>query len=47
MIIMERLKLNDFKYYHEHISYDTGHNGIIMNKECWRKIFSFLEGHFA
>jgi hypothetical protein len=46
-MIMERLKLNDFKYFYEHISYDTGHNGIIMNKECWRKIFSFLEGHFA
>ena len=46
-IIIERLKSNDFKYYYEHISYDTGHNGIIMNKECWRKIFSFLEGHFT
>lgn len=46
-VIMECLKSNDFKYYYEHISYDTGHNGIIMNKECWRKIFSFLESHFA
>jgi esterase/lipase len=46
-VIMERLKSNDFKFYYEHISYDTGHFGIIMNKECWRKIFSFLEDHFA
>jgi uncharacterized protein len=46
-IIMERLKSKDFKYYYEHISYDTGHNGIIMYKDCWRKISSFLEGHFA
>jgi len=45
-IIMERLKSSDFKYYYEHISFNTGHNGIIMNKECWRKIFDFLEDHF-
>jgi len=44
--IIERLKANGFEYEYEHISYDTGHNGIIMNKDCWRKTFAFLEEHY-
>ena len=45
--IIELLNANDFGFDYEHISYDTGHNGIIMNKDCWRKTFTFLEEHYS
>jgi hypothetical protein len=46
-MIMNRLKANRFDYKYEHIGYQTGHNGIIINRDCWRKIFTFLKAHFA
>ena len=46
-MIMSRLKANEFDYDYEHIAYKTGHNGIIMKKDCWRKIFNFLERTFG
>jgi len=46
-MIMNRLKSNGFDYEYEHISYDTGHNGIIINRDSWRKVFRFLDDHFA
>ena len=45
--IMSRLAANKFIYHYEHIDYNTGHNGIIMNKNCWRKIFDFFKKHYA
>ena len=44
--IMSRLKEKEFDYHFEHNVYDTGHNGIVMNKNNWRKIFAFLEAHY-
>lgn len=44
--IIDRLKAKKFKYRYEHITYDTGHNGIIMNRDCWRKIGDFLDENF-
>ena len=46
-MITDHLQACKFGDYHEHIAVDTGHNGIIMNKDCWRKTFYFLEDHFA
>jgi esterase/lipase len=46
-IIMNRLKANEFEYCYEHKTYDTGHNRIIMNRGCWRKIASFLEENYV
>jgi len=45
--MMTRLTVNGFKYPHEHLVLDGGHNGILMNRECWRRIFIFLEENFA
>jgi dienelactone hydrolase len=45
--IMNRLNANMFDYKYEHIVYQTGHNGIIMNRDCWRKIFTFLKANYA
>ncbi len=44
--IMKRLKAQDFDYHFEHYDYNSSHNGIIMNKECWRNIFTFLKEHY-
>jgi len=46
-MIIARLKANKFEYHFEHKVYDKGHNGIIMNRDCWRKIGDFLEENFA
>jgi hypothetical protein len=45
--IIERLEANKFKYQFEHKAYKTGHNGIIMNRDCWRKVGDFLEENYA
>ena len=45
--IMKRLKANDFDFHYEHNNYNSGHNGIIMNKDCWRNIFAFLSKCFV
>ena len=42
-MITDRLKTNNFKYHFEHQAYDAGHNGILMNRACWRKIGAFLD----
>ena len=44
--IMSRLKAHGFDYAYEHIAFKSGHNGIVMNKDIWRKIFDFLGKHF-
>jgi len=44
--VMDRLEAQKFEYSYEHKVYDTGHNGIIMNKDCWRKIGKFLDENF-
>lgn len=45
--VIERLEANNFKYQFEHKAYETGHNGIIMNRDCWRKVGDFLEENYA
>ncbi len=45
--IMNRLKMKEFDYHYEHIKFNSGHNGIVMNKDSWRKIFDFLNEHFT
>ena len=45
--IMNRLKTKGFDNHYEHIVFNSGHNGIVMNKDSWRKIFDFLKEHFA
>ena len=45
--IMSRLKTKGFDNHYEHIVFNSGHNGIVMNKDSWRKIFDFLKEHFA
>jgi len=44
--IMSRLTAKGFDHPYEHIAYNTGHNGIVMNRDCWRKIFDFLQEHY-
>jgi homoserine acetyltransferase len=44
--IVSRLADQKFEHHYEHIEYNSGHSGIIMNKNCWRNIFEFLEKHF-
>lgn len=44
--IMNRLKMNGFGYPIEHLTFNSNHNGIVMNKDSWRKIFAFLNEHF-
>ncbi len=44
--IMNRLKVMGFDNLYEHIAFNSGHNGIIMNKNSWRKIFDFLEENY-
>jgi len=45
--IMNRLKAKGFDNHYEHIVFSSGHNGIVMNKDSWRKIFAFLKEYFA
>ena len=45
--ILQRLEANQFKYPYEHIAYNSGHNGLVMNRQCWRSIFNYLDLHFA
>jgi len=45
--ILSRLKTKGFDNPYEHIVFNSGHNGIVMNKDSWRKIFDFLKEHFA
>ena len=44
--IMARLKTRDFNHPYEHIAFKSGHNGIVINKDSWRKVFAFLEESF-
>jgi len=45
--IMSRLKAKRFENHYEHVVFNTGHNGIVMNKDSWRKIFDFLKEYYA
>jgi pimeloyl-ACP methyl ester carboxylesterase len=45
--IVKRLKVAGVKNHYEHKVFNSGHNGIVMNKNSWRRIFDFLEEHFA
>jgi homoserine acetyltransferase len=45
--IMNRLKAKGFDNHYEHIVFSSGHNGIVMNRNSWRKAFDFLEEYFA
>ena len=41
-------RLNEAKYPHpyEHVAYNTGHIGLVRNKDGWRKALTFLDTHF-
>jgi pimeloyl-ACP methyl ester carboxylesterase len=45
--IMNRLRTKGFDNPYEHIVFSSGHNGIVMNKDSWRKIFDFLKEYYA
>ncbi len=45
--IMQRLDAHAFGWPHEHLVFDGGHNAIVMNRNGWRKIFTFLDEHIA
>lgn len=45
--IMRRLADHRFAYVYEHKVYDSGHNGLIINKDCWRAVFDFLQRNFT
>ena len=45
--IVSRLAANKFIYHYEHNEYNTGHNGILMNKNCWRNISDFLKKYYG
>ncbi|MBT7092577.1 MAG: dienelactone hydrolase [Bacteroidetes bacterium] len=45
--IISRMKDFHFKFPYEHIAYNTGHQGLFMSRECWKKAFSFLEEFFS
>jgi hypothetical protein len=45
--IIDRLEAHESDVAYEHLSFDAGHNWVIMNSASWRKIASFLEEHYA
>ena len=44
--IMRRLEETKYPYPHEHVTYNTGHVGLVRNKDCWRKALTVLDAHF-
>jgi hypothetical protein len=44
--IISRLDEKGFPFHHQHIAYDTGHNGYIMKKDCWQAIYGFLKEYY-
>jgi uncharacterized protein len=44
--IKMRLKTKEFKYHYEHLAIDTSHNGLIINRACWRMVFDFLKEYY-
>ena len=45
--IEKRLAANGFEHHCEHMAVDTNHFGIMVNKDCWRKVFEFLRENYA
>ena len=45
--MVSRLAAAGFAHPHKHIPYDTGHGGMLRNRECWRGVFDFLDENFA
>jgi dienelactone hydrolase len=45
--ILGRLAAKGFAHHYEHIAYNTGHNGYLMKKECWRAISGLLKDHYV
>lgn len=45
--IVRSLKENGFGLPYEHIAMDSGHNSLVMNRDVWRRVFSFLEDNFC
>ena len=44
--VVRRLESHEFEYPYEHLVYDSGHNGLIRNRSCWRTVFDFLDNNF-
>jgi hypothetical protein len=45
--IEKRLTAKEFEHHCEHMAVDTGHNGLIINRACWRKVFDFLQENYT
>jgi len=45
--IEKRLKAKGFEHHYEHMAVDTNHFGLIINRACWRKVFTFLQENYA
>jgi hypothetical protein len=45
--ILKRLIAKGFKHYYEHMVVDTNHTGLIIRRNCWKKVFDFLREHYA
>jgi hypothetical protein len=44
--IEKRLMAKAFEHHYEHMTVDTNHFGLIINKACWRKVFDFLRENY-
>jgi len=44
--IMGRLEKNEYEFPYVHLRFNTGHNGLIMNRDAWRQIFEFFRENF-
>jgi pimeloyl-ACP methyl ester carboxylesterase len=45
--IEKRLTAKGFEHHCEHMAVDVGHNGLIINRACWRKVFDFLQKNYT
>ena len=44
--IISRLHEKAYRFPYQHLQFNSGHNGLIMNRESWRQIFAFLGENF-
>jgi len=44
--IITRLSENEFTYNYKHIARDKGHSSLMINKNTWKSVFSYLEEYY-
>jgi hypothetical protein len=44
--LMARLGENEYDFPFRHECFNTGHNGLLINRGMWRKVFEFLGDNF-